>query len=138
MFKGLLQKAVAGAIVAASAFMAVIFLGLAIYNAIALIWPPLGAAAATFGLFAVVSIVTALVFLGGSGASHHDDEEEDEAPHGLAARAIHMVRERPILGVAGGLGVLFLLLRNPALAAIVASMVTERKMDQRGYRRRRR
>ncbi|RZJ88160.1 MAG: hypothetical protein EON88_21695 [Brevundimonas sp.] len=136
MFKGLLRKAVAGAIVAASAFMAVVFLGVAIYSALALIWPPLGAAAATFGLFAVVSVVTALVFLGGSGGSHHD-EEEDEAPHGLAARVIHMVRERPIVGVAGGLGALFLLLRNPALAAIVASMVTERKMEQRGYRRRR-
>ena len=136
MFKGLLQKAVAGAIVAASAFMAVVFLGVAIYAALALIWPPLGAAAATFGLFAVVSIVTALVFLGGSRGGHDDDEEEDE-PQGFAARAIHIVRERPILGVAGGLGALFLLLRNPALAAIVASMVTERKMEQRGYRRRR-
>jgi hypothetical protein len=135
MFKGLLQKAVAGAIVAASAFMAVVFLGVAIHAALSLIWPPLGAAAATFGLFAVVCIVTALVFLGGS-KSHHDDEEEDE-PQGFAARAIHIVRERPILGVAGGLGALFLLLRNPALAAIVASMVTERKMEQRGYRRRR-
>ncbi|KQS57400.1 hypothetical protein ASG17_01345 [Brevundimonas sp. Leaf363] len=137
MFKGLLRKAVAGAIVAASAFMAVVFLGVAIYSALALIWPPLGAAAATFGLFAVVSVVTALVFLGGSGGSHHDDDEEEEAPQGLAARVIHMVRERPIVGVAGGLGALFLLLRNPALAAIVASMVTERKMEQRGYRRRR-
>ena len=137
MFKGLMQKAVAGAIVAASAFMAVVFLGVAIYSALALVWPPLGAAAATFGLFAAVSIVIALIFLGGSKA-HPDDDEEDDEPHGLASRAIHMVRERPILGVAGGLGVLFLLLRNPALAAIVASMVTERKMEQRGYRRRRR
>ena len=135
MFKGLLQKAVAGAIVAATAFMAVVFLGVAIYSALALVWPPFGAAAATFGLFAAVSVVTALIFLGGSRADHDDDE--DDEPVSLASRVIHMVRERPLLGVAGGLGVLFLMLRNPALAAIVASMVTERKMERRGYRRRR-
>ena len=42
-----------------------------------------------------------------------------------------------MIGAVGGLGALFLLLRNPALAAIVASFVTERKMERRGYRRRR-
>ena len=55
-----------------------------------------------------------------------------------AFHASHFSRDRLIVGVAGGLGALFLLLRNPALAAIVASLVTERKMEQRGYRRRRR
>ena len=136
MLKKLLKKAVAGAIVAASAFVAVIFLGVTLYHALALIMPPLGASAATFGLFALVALVVALVFLAGAKSDDHDDDVEDE-PQGLAGRVIHMVRERPILGVAGGLGALFLLLRNPALAAIVASMVTERKMERRGYRRRR-
>ena len=76
-----------------------------------------------------------LVFLR-SGA---DDEEEDEdEPSGLLGKVIHIVRERPIVGAVGGLGAAFLLLRNPALAAIVASMVADRKMDQGGYSRRRR
>jgi hypothetical protein len=135
MFKAIVKKAVAAAIAAASALVAVIFLGVAIYHALALIWPPLGAAAATFGLFGLIAVIVAAVFLKGAEGDH--DDAEDDEPQGLPQRLIHMVRERPILGVAGGLGALFLLLRNPALAAIAASMMTERKMERRGYRKRR-
>ncbi|UQV19571.1 hypothetical protein MU852_07430 [Brevundimonas albigilva] len=125
----------ATAVAAASAFLAVVFLGLAIFYALSLAMTPLGAAAATFGLFALVALVTALVFLRGDS---RDDEDEDDEPEGLLGKVIHIVRDRPVIGAVGGLGALFLLLRNPALAAIVASMVTERKLDERGYRRRRR
>ncbi|WP_288758658.1 hypothetical protein [uncultured Brevundimonas sp.] len=135
MFRGLIKRVVATAVVAASAFLAVVFLGLAIFYALSLAMTPLGAAAATFGLFALVALVTALVFLRGDS---RDDEDEDEEPEGLLGKVIHIVRDRPVIGAVGGLGALFLLLRNPALAAIVASMVTERKLDERGYRRRRR
>lgn len=135
MFRGLIKRVVATAVVAASAFLAVVFLGLAIFYALSLAMTPLGAAAATFGLFALVALVTALVFLRGDS---RDDEEEDDEPEGLLGKVIHIVRDRPVIGTVGGLCALFLLLRNPALAAIVASMVTERKLDERGYRRRRR
>lgn len=135
MFKGLIKRLVATAVVAASAFLAVVFLGLAIFYALSLAMTPLGAAAATFGLFALVALVTALVFLRGD---NREEEDEDDEPEGLLGKVMHIVRDRPVIGAVGGLGALFLLLRNPALAAIVASMVTERKLDERGYRRRRR
>jgi uncharacterized membrane protein len=135
MFKGIVKKLVATAVVAASVFLAVVFLGVAIFYALSLTLTPLGAAAVTFGLFGLVSLIVAMVFLKGEKS---DDEEEDEAPEGLLGKVMHIVRERPIVGAVGGLGAAFLLLRNPALAAIVASMVADRKMDQGGYSRRRR
>lgn len=135
MFKGIVKKLVATAVVAASAFLAVVFLGVAIFYALSLTLTPLGAAAVTFGLFALVALIVALVFLKGD---NHDDAEEEDEPEGLLGKVLHIVRERPIVGAVGGLGAAFLLLRNPALAAIVASMVADRKMDQGGYSRRRR
>lgn len=135
MFKGIVKKLVATAVVAASAFLAVVFLGVAIFYALSLTLTPLGAAAVTFGLFALVALIVTLVFL---KSDKHDDAEEGDEPEGLLGKVIHIVRERPIVGAVGGLGAAFLLLRNPALAAIVASMVADRKMDQGGYSRRRR
>ncbi|MFN7107390.1 hypothetical protein [Brevundimonas sp. DWR2-3-1b1] len=135
MFKGIVKKLVATAVVAASVFLAVVFLGLSIFYALSLTLTPLGAAAVTFGLFALVALIVAVVFLKGD---KHDESDEEDEPEGLLGKVIHIVRERPIVGAVGGLGAAFLLLRNPALAAIVASMVAERKMDQGGYSRRRR
>ncbi|SPU55457.1 Uncharacterised protein [Brevundimonas vesicularis] len=135
MFKGIVKKLVATAVVAASAFLAVVFLGVAIFYALSLTLTPLGAAAVTFGLFALVALIVTLVFLKGD---KNDDAEEEDEPEGLLGKVIHIVRERPIVGAVGGLGAAFLLLRNPALAAIVASMVADRKMDHGGYSRRRR
>lgn len=135
MFKSIVKKLVATAVVAASAFLAVVFLGVAIFYALSLTLTPLGAAAVTFGLFALVALIVALVFLKGD---KHDEADEEDEPEGLMGKIIHIVRERPVVGAVGGLGAAFLLLRNPALAAIVASMVADRKMDQGGYSRRRR
>ena len=135
MFKGIVKKLVATAVVAASVFLAVVFLGLTLFYALSLKLTPLGAAAVTFGLFALVALIVAVVFLKGD---KHDEHDEEEEPEGLLGKVIHIVRERPIVGAVGGLGAAFLLLRNPALAAIVASMVADRKMDQGGYAKRRR
>jgi len=135
MFKGIVKKLVATAVVAASVFLAVVFLGVSIFYALSLTLTPLGAAAVTFGLFALVALIVAVVFLKGD---KHDEADEEDEPEGLLGKVIHIVRERPIVGAVGGLGAAFLLLRNPALAAIVASMVADRKMDQGGYSRRRR
>lgn len=135
MFKGIVKKLVATAVVAASVFLAVVFLGLTLFYALSLKLTSLGAAAVTFGLFALVAMIVAFVFL--KGDKHDEDDEEDE-PEGLLGKVIHIVRERPIVGAVGGLGAAFLLLRNPALAAIIASMVADRKMDQGGYAKRRR
>ncbi|MBN9465096.1 hypothetical protein [Brevundimonas sp.] len=134
MFKGIVKRVVATAVVAASVFLAVIFLGLSAFYGLSLVLTPLGAAAITFGAFALIALIVALVFLKGDS----QDEDEEETPDGLVGKLLHLVRERPIIGAVGGLGAAFLLLRNPALAAIVASMVADRKMDQGGYGRRRR
>lgn len=135
MFKGIVKRVVATAVVAASVFLAVVFLGLSAFYGLSLVMTPLGAAAITFGVFALIALIVALVFL--KGERQAEDDEED-APDGLVGKLLHLVRERPIIGAVGGLGAAFLLLRNPALAAIVASMVADRKMDQGGYGRRRR
>lgn len=135
MFRGIVKKLVATAVVAASVFLAVVFLGLTLFYALSLKLTPLGAAAVTFGLFALAALIVAVVFLKGD---KHDEADEEDEPEGLLGKVIHIVRERPIVGAVGGLGAAFLLLRNPALAAIVASMVADRKMDQGGYSRRRR
>jgi len=134
--KGLIKKLVAAFVAAASASVAIVALGATLFFALDLVMPALGAAAITFAVFAAVAAVVASVFLGAGG--DHDDDDEDEEPETLVERAVHLVRERPILGAAGGLGILFFLLRNPALAAIAASMITEKRMESRGYGKRRR
>ena len=136
MFKGLVNKLVAGVAAAASIFVAVIALGATLFFALDLVLPALGAAAITFAVFGVVAALIALIFLKGDGVGRHD--EEDEEPETFVHKAVHMLKERPILGAAGGLGILFMLLRNPALAAIAASMITEKRMESRGYGRRKR
>ena len=135
MLKGVVSKVVAGLAAGASVFVAIVALGATLFFALDLVLPALGAAAITFGVFALVALVIALVFLKGDGFGHAEEEEEPET---FVQKAVHMVRERPILGAVGGLGALFLLLRNPALAAIAASMITEKRMESRGYGRKRR
>ena len=135
MFKGIVRKAVAGAAAAAAAFVAVAALGFTLFYALRLALVPVAAAAITFAVFAVAAGAIAAVFLKGPEASG-DDEDEDDEPHSLVTRAVHLIRERPIMGAVGGLGALFLLLRNPAMAAIVATLITERRMERKSHRRR--
>lgn len=137
MIKGLVKKLVAGLAAAASAFVAMIALGATLFYGLCLVLPALAAAAITFGVFGAITALIAVIFLNADGGEHgHGDE--DEEPESFARKAVHLIRERPILGAAGGLGILFFLLRNPALAAIAASMITEKRMESRGYGRRRR
>jgi uncharacterized membrane protein len=135
--KSLIRKLVAGFAAAGAAFVAMVALGAAVFYALALVLPPLGAAALTFALFGLIALVIALFYLKDGGLI--DDEEDDiEEADSLATRAVNLIRERPIIGAGLGLGALFFLVRNPALAAIVASMVTEKRMENRGYGKRRR
>ncbi|MGV3580364.1 hypothetical protein [Brevundimonas sp.] len=131
--KGLVKKLTAAFAVAACAFVVVVALGATLYFALALVLPPLGAAAITAGVFALVGVIVALVFLNGSGA-HHDDEEEDHEDLGLGQRAFALFRQRPILGTVAALAGGWIFLRNPALATMVAAAFTE-KPHGRGYRR---
>jgi uncharacterized membrane protein len=129
--KGLVKKLTAAFVVAASAFVAVVALGATLYYALALVLPAVGAAAITAGVFALVAVIVALVFLNASGATHED--EEDDEPMGMGERAFNLFRQRPILGAAAALAGGFIFLRNPALATMVAAAFTEK--SPRRYRR---
>lgn len=130
--KGLVKKLTAAFVVAACAFVVVVALGATLYFALALVLPPLGAAAITAGFFALVGVIVALVFLNASGAHHEDDEDDEDL--GLGQRAFALFRQRPILGTVAALAGGWIFLRNPALATMVAAAFTE-KPHGRGYRR---
>lgn len=128
--KTLIRRAVATAVAAGAGFVAIVAFGATVFYALSLIVPPLAAAAITGLLFAVVALVVAIVFL---RSAEGDDADEDEEPEGLAARAYHLFRQRPILGTVAGLAGGWIFLRNPALATMVAAAFTEK-----GHVRRRR
>lgn len=131
--KGLVRKLTAAVVVAACAFVVIVALGATLYFSLALVLPPLGAAAITAGFFALVAIIVALVFLNASGAMEdEDDYAEDDL--GLGQRAFALFRQRPILGTVAALAGGWIFLRNPALATMVAAAFTE-KPHGRGYRR---
>ncbi|MDZ4365020.1 hypothetical protein [Brevundimonas sp.] len=126
--KTLIRRAVATAVAAGAGFVAIVALGATLFYALALVVPPLAAAAITALLFAVVALVVAVVFL---RAAEGDDADEDEEPEGLAARAYHLFRQRPILGTVAGLAGGWIFLRNPALATMVAAAFTEKSHIRR-------
>ena len=126
--KGLVRRAVAVAVAAGAGFVAIVALGATIYNALALVTPPLAAAAITALLFAVVALVVAVVFL---RQAEGDADEEDEEPEGLGMRAVHLFKQRPILGAVAALAGGWIFLRNPALATMVAAAFTEKSHVRR-------
>ncbi len=132
--KGLVKKLTAAFVVAASAFVAIVALGATLYYALALVMPALGAAAITAGVFALIAVVVAVVFLNASGAMNDEDDYEDE-PSGLGGRAYALFRSRPILGTAAALAGGWIFLRNPALATMVAAAFTEKSHSRSRYRR---
>ena len=130
--KGLVKKLTAAFVVAASAFVAIVALGATLYFALALVMTSLGAAAVTAGVFVVIAIVVAVVFLGAAGGLDHEDED-DEEPEGLGGRAYALFRSRPMLGTVAALAGGWIFLRNPALATMVAAAFTEKSRPR--YRR---
>ncbi|WP_426041621.1 hypothetical protein [Brevundimonas sp. TWP2-3-4b1] len=129
--KGLVKKLTAAFVVAASAFVAIVALGATLYYALALVLPALGAAAITAGVFALIAIIVAIVFLNAAGVM--EDEDEEEEPEGLGGRAYALFRTRPILGTVAALAGGWIFLRNPALATMVAAAFTEKSHTR--YRR---
>lgn len=126
--KSVVRKLSAAFVVAGCAFVAVVALGATVYYALALVLPPLGAAAVTAGLFALTAMVVAASFLGKAGGL---TEEEEEEPEGLGARAYTLFRQRPILGTVAALAGGYIFLRNPALATMVAAAFTEKSHSRR-------
>ncbi len=126
--RGLVKKAVAVAIAAGAGFVAIVALGATIFFALCLVVPEMGAAAITFGLFALTALIVTLVYLKGDS-----DHEEDDEPVGLGQRAFSLFRERPILGAVAALAGGWIFLRNPALATMVAAAFTEKSHGRRRY-----
>ena len=126
--KSVVRKLSAAFVVAGCAFVAVVALGATVYYALALVLPPLGAAAITAGVFALVAVVVAVSFLGAAGGV---SDEDDEEPEGLGARAFTLFRQRPVLGTVAALAGGYIFLRNPALATMVAAAFTEKSHGRR-------
>jgi hypothetical protein len=132
--KGLVKKLTAAFVVAACAFVVIVALGATLYYALALVLPGLGAAAITAGVFALIAVVVAMVFLNASGAMEAEDDFEDESSS-LGGRAYALFRSRPILGTVAALAGGWIFLRNPALATMVAAAFTEKSQSRSRSRR---
>ncbi|MBN8553087.1 MAG: hypothetical protein J0L52_09375 [Caulobacterales bacterium] len=117
--RGLMTRAAGLAGVVACIFVAVIALGFAIYAALELVLIPAGAAAVTAAIFAIAAGVAGLIIAG-----PREPEPVDE-PAGLQDRVVALFSQRPILGTVAGLAAGFIFLRNPALATMVASIMSE-------------
>lgn len=118
--RGLVNRLVGVAIIAACVFVGVVALGATIYFALSLVLVPLGAAAITFLIAALAALITAWL------TSREQEPEEDEEPEGLGARAYQLFKTRPILGTVAALAGGWIFIRNPALASLVAAAFTEK------------
>ena len=125
MGRGLVNRLVGVAVIAACVFVGVIALGATLYFALSLVLAPLGAAAVTFLIAALVALVTAWLI------SREREPDEDEEPEGLGARAYQLFKTRPILGTVAALAGGWIFIRNPALASLVAAAFTERSHRRR-------
>lgn len=121
--KGLVNRAVATMVAAGAGFVTVVALGATAYYALLLVLPPLAASAVTAGVFGLLTLIVALVYL---KKAQGQEEEIEEEPESLSTRAIHLFQERPVLGTIAALAGGLVFLRNPALATMVAAAFTEK------------
>jgi hypothetical protein len=126
--RGLMTKVAGLAGVAACLFVAIVALGFAVYAGLEMFLVPAAAAAVTALIFAVVAGVTALVIKG-----PREPEPVDE-PSGLQERVVTLFSQRPILGTVAGLAAGWIFLRNPALATMVATVLSDRPSTSRRRR----
>lgn len=125
MIRELLNRAIAVAVAAAAAFVAVVALGAAAYYALSLVVTPLGAAAITAGLFAVIALVAFFVFARKAAGDDAEDDYDDEEPEGFTARALQLVQQRPVIGIVAALTAGALILKKPGLAALAFTAFNE-------------
>lgn len=144
MIRDLLNRAVAIAVAAAAAFVAIVALGATLFYALSLVLSPLGAAAVTAGLFALVALVVTLVFVRKAAGDDEDDyEDEEDSSAGLPGRLLHLVQQRPVIGIVAALATGAVLLKKPGLAALALTVFNDQGRDEprgrdRNRRRRRR
>lgn len=126
--KGLIKQGIVIAIAAGATFVAIAALGAVLYFALCLVMVPMGAAAVTALVFALIAAITAFI------VTRREDWGDEEEDSGLTHRAIGLFKERPILGTVAGLAAGWIFLRNPALATMVAAAFTERTQTSRRRR----
>lgn len=125
MIRDLLHRAVAVAVASAAAFVAVIALGATIFYALSLVLLPLGAAAITAGLFVIIALVAFFVFAKKAAGDEEEDDYEEVEPEGIPARLLHMVQQRPVVGIVAALAAGAVILKKPGLAALALTAFNE-------------
>ena len=137
MIRGLINRVVAGAVAAAAAFVAIIALGATVFYGLCLVLVPLGAAAATAGIFAVIAGIAYMTFSKKADGDDDSDVEDEDEPDSMVGRVLHMVQQRPVIAVVAALGAGAVLLRKPGLAALALTAFNEsgHKDSRSGQRR---
>lgn len=125
MIRGLINRVVAGAVAAAAAFVAIIALGATIFYGLCLVLIPLGAAAATAGIFAVIAGIAYMTFSKKADGDDDSDDDDEEEPDSMVGRVLHMVQQRPVVAIVAALGAGAVLLRKPGLAALALTAFNE-------------
>ncbi|WP_292052199.1 MULTISPECIES: hypothetical protein [unclassified Brevundimonas] len=135
MIRKLVNRMVAGAVAASAAFVAIVALGATLFYALSMMLLPLGAAAITAGVFALIAIAAYLVFANKANPDDDADDEDDE-PETLPGRILHMVQQRPVVGVVAALAAGAVLLKKPGLAAMALAAFNDQGRDKRDSRSR--
>ncbi|MEG1451261.1 hypothetical protein [Brevundimonas sp.] len=140
MIRHLVNRMIAGAVAAGAALVAVVALGATVFYALSLVLPPMGAAAITAGLFSVFALIAFLVFANKVGDEDDDDDYEAQEPDGLPGRLLHLVQQRPVIGIVAALAAGAVLLKKPGLAALALTVFNDQgrepPRDKRRSRRR--
>lgn len=125
ILKRVLSAAAAAGAVLAGAGVVVVAAAYALYAWMKMYMPPAAASAVVAAVVAVIILVVALIALrGAKGKSHkpHHHEHKDE-PRSLVDRGLELARERPLIAAGGALAAGLIALRNPALIAVLTSLV---------------
>lgn len=129
---GLVKKLTAAFAAAGAALVTVVAAGATAFYGLALVLPPVGAAAITAGIFALVAGGLFRV-MSGNAKGDHEEEDDDQEPESLGGRAYALFSSRPVLGTVAALAGGWIFLRNPALATMVAAAFAEKRRPR--YRR---
>lgn len=129
MIRHLVNRMIAGAVAAGAALVAIVALGATVFYALSLILPPMGAAAITAGLFSVFALIAFLVFANKIGDEDDDDNYDEQEAEGLPGRLLHLVQQRPVIGIVAALAAGAVLLKKPGLAALALTVFNDQGRD---------
>jgi membrane protein implicated in regulation of membrane protease activity len=121
-------KFTAAAALAAAAGLCVVAGGWALYSALTD-----GANLTPASAAALVALAAGLLALLGGWLVFRTVEEDelDDGSEGLVGRAVDLVRDRPVMAAAAAVAAGWIFVRNPALATLVATALTDRSRRRR-------